>query len=82
MSKIIGGTIMSADLCDIELENRDSVTLEMNVHGTLTITVYSHNSCYDNNITSISFQTKDVEYVKTLISALTEWTKHVTSEEI
>jgi len=62
---------MSAELCYI-VSDDESVTVEMNVHGTLILTVSD-----PDETATIYFKSSEIEKVETLISALQEWVKHV-----
>jgi hypothetical protein len=64
---------MSADLYSYEDDNADELDLEMNVHGMLTMNVYSG----DGTQCVYFLSSKNVEDVKRLIGALQAWVDHV-----
>lgn len=62
---------MYSELCYIKSDD-ESVTADMNVHGTLILTVSD-----PHETSTITFKSSEIAKVETLISALQEWVERV-----
>lgn len=71
--------MMSSDLFfwQNKLDCDNCITLETNVHGTLTLSTQDRGvcceACFGNNL-------DDIEHVRRLISAMQAWVEHVDGE--
>ena len=74
---------MSCELFDIEDHTGTSIMLEMNVHGTLFLTVLGpeggRNEYEPDDMVTFTFHSNDdgIACVKSLCCALTDWIEHV-----